>query len=275
MSHACTVCNYEPVPDGDGVECPHCHRLQYGRVCPHCGQNAPTMIRGLKVYCSGCNNVRGPLAGGMPLNIVGQPQKIGSTLTGVAGWALLIVSLLLAAALYGIGAWLFTVTVGLVAAALVGLVGGGAGALLLLGSRKLKSQGNTAVSHAREGAIFALAANRGGMLTATEVATALNIQVAEADAILTGMAREANRVGVEVDGAGVIHYVFNEVRVRGAANTSARPAGNVRVDPTQRGTPGVRVDAGTGAGAGADPVKTQVDREWQQMQERRRRAGDS
>ena len=49
MPHACYVCNYEPVPDGEGVECPHCHRLQYATMCPHCGQNAPTIVRGMKV----------------------------------------------------------------------------------------------------------------------------------------------------------------------------------------------------------------------------------
>src|SRR5579884_3506915 len=96
MAHPCYVCTFYPVPDGDGVECPHCHRLQYGNACPFCGQNSPTVIKGLRVVCGACGRERGPLSGGLPMNIAGKPSKVGGFLAGVFGWATVAGSSLLA-----------------------------------------------------------------------------------------------------------------------------------------------------------------------------------
>jgi hypothetical protein len=264
MAHPCYVCNFYPVPDGEGVECPHCHRLQYGTACPHCGQSAPTIIRGLKVYCSACNNVRGPLTSGVPLNVVGKPSQFGSAVTKVAGVGMLAAAFFVTLLLGALGLLIGTGSgVGmffLVLATLVALGGGTAGGLMLLGSKKLKESGEKAQRDAREGAIYALAGKRGGILTAHEVASALNLQLAEADAMLTGMAREGSRVGVEVDGQGVVHYVFHEAQRQFSAAAHAGGAIGADGAPT-----GVRVEV-SAPKTEQERIREQVDREFEQMQ---------
>lgn len=269
MAHACYVCNFYPVPDGDGVECPHCHRLQYGTRCPNCGQNAPTIIRGMRVYCSACNQPRGPLTSGVPLNVVGQPSRVGSSLSRFVGWSTLLGSLMLAVLLGLLFGVIGGATVGLVAAMVVALVGGGLSYALLRGGRKLQERSDLAQRAVREQAIYALAARRGGVLTASEVATALNLQVGEADAALTALANEAGRVSVEVDANGTVQYVFQpapprEPPTRVELAGGAEPTGvRVATDEAAAGTAG-----GTEPESEADRIKAQVDREFAQMQAR-------
>lgn len=258
MPHACYVCNFEPVPDGEGVECPHCHRLQYGKVCPFCGREAPTLIRGTMVYCSACNRVRGPLAAGMGPDEAGRPS---ASFARALGW-----SAILAGALFGMAAWflgglLDAGVIGFVLGLVVAAAGAVAGGLMLSGGRKLRQQEASSQALERERALFSLAAQRGGSLTATDVATALGIPVAEADALLTKLARGGTHVSVEVDGSGVVHYVFNEVRVASQSSSAGEPTG-------------VRVEAGAAPSrestAEGDSVKARVDREWERLQKGRR-----
>src|SRR5262245_24938801 len=154
MSHACYVCNYEPVPDGDGVECPHCHRLQYGNMCPHCGQNAPTIIRGTKVHCSACNAVRGPLAGGLPLNVVGSGGRVGGAIAGFLGWGTIAATVFAAVVVGLLLSWIGLPTAGLVAGGAIGALGLVIGMALLFGSRSLRRRGSDALAQAREQAVF-------------------------------------------------------------------------------------------------------------------------
>ncbi len=271
MSHACYVCNFEPVPDGDGAECPHCHRLQYGSVCARCGQPAPTIVRSFRVYCTACGSERGPLAlvDGKPINLIGTTSRLGGKVARWLGW-FAIVGGILAALVFGgigfslLGAGAFATIIAWLAmgAGLAGVIAAGAGTAMVLGGRRLGEHGDKALDHARESAIQALAANRGGLLTATDVSTALNIQHSDADAILTRMAKEGTRVGVEVDAQGVVNYVFKEVRALRAANSSG-----VRVDTASTG------DGTTTPKTPEENAKEKVDREFDQM--RRLRQGPS
>lgn len=265
MAHACYVCTFYPVPDGEGVECPHCHRLQYGTTCPRCGRNAPTLVKGFRVVCSACGAERGPLSSGMPANIAGQTSKIGGVLSRGLGWALLFVFILMFAV--GIaaltGPLLLKILLGIPAIAIALLAGGGSWAALR-GGKKLSEQGTAAQRAAREQALLAFAAHHGGVITASEAAAAMNVQLADADAMLTAMAREGSRVSVEIDPHGVVRYVFKD---------APRPP-----LPPEVATTGVRVDASPAAAASGLPnqeertreeIRDRVDREFEQMKKTR------
>lgn len=148
------------------------------------------------------------------LPLAGQGRRVGAVVSKVAGIGALVVTILLTT-LLGLLGWAFAsaalptlATVLGILTLLVGGTGSLAGALLLRGSKKLEAASEHAQRSARESALYAFAANRGGVITAAEAAAALNIQVAEADALLTELAREGRRVAVEVSAYGVVHYVF-------------------------------------------------------------------
>ena len=54
-------------------------------MCPHCGQAAPLVYRGVLAYCSACGQLRGPLTGGS-VNHAGSLSKAGGTVAKVFGW---------------------------------------------------------------------------------------------------------------------------------------------------------------------------------------------
>ena len=93
MPHPCQVCSYFPIPDGEGVACPHCHRLNYTPGCPYCHQDAPTISRGISVFCSACGRQRGSLSSGVPMNLAGKGSKVGSVVTSVASVVVLLVTI--------------------------------------------------------------------------------------------------------------------------------------------------------------------------------------
>jgi len=78
--------------------------------------------------------------------------------------------------------------------------------------------------------ILALAAQRQGVLTATDVAQALGGTLADADAALTGMA-DGSRVSVEVDDEGIVRYRFREMEA--AARAKVRVAAEAAAEPSQ------------------------------------------
>lgn len=269
MAHACYVCSFYPVPDGEGVECSHCHRLQYGNKCPHCGQNAPTRTRDFRVFCTACNRERGPLSGAgltMPISMVGKPSQIGGVASkiiggGVAGFTLLLVTLVTVLSVS------FSSTVLGALAVMLATIGGIASFLLFRGGKKLEQQGSKAQHDAREQALIAAARTRGGVLTAAEAAGVLDVQVGEADALLTAIAKEGARAHVEVDRDGVVKYVFHD-------------AAPVHVAPTTAPATGVRVDVDAPTMAGTAPVdhkeaaRQQVDREFEEIKKTRAARGD-
>lgn len=87
VMHNCTVCGAAMAP-GETV-CRHCGRAHYGPVCGACQQPAPTLVRGGKAICSACGATRGPLSG-VPLNMAGQAHRVGSVVTSVFAWAVVL-----------------------------------------------------------------------------------------------------------------------------------------------------------------------------------------
>ncbi|HEV8247009.1 MAG TPA: hypothetical protein VGP93_14630 [Polyangiaceae bacterium] len=178
--------------------------------CPHCRQNAPIVYRGVFAYCSACDKPRQPFSA-KSLNIAGKPSKIGGTVGKVMGYGVLLAGLLTAATLMLLFHFLnptsamgYAVGVPLAIASLV------LGFALLYGSRRLHRAGTDAEREARQQALYALAANWGGMLTAQGAARALNLSVAEVDAVLGDWVKSgSDHISLEVDEEGELFYLFS------------------------------------------------------------------
>jgi len=178
-------------------------------MCPHCRQNAPIIYRGVFAYCSACNAPRAPFSG-KALNLAGQPSKVGGTVASVFGTVVLVVGLAVGLGLmlmlqlifpayafgYAIGGFISFVTLAI-------------GLLLMFGGRKLKSSGDQAQKDAQMEAIYALAVNRGGAVTATDVGRSLNMHPKVADELLAAMTKTyPDHVSLEVDENGALFYQF-------------------------------------------------------------------
>jgi hypothetical protein len=216
-------------------------------MCPHCGKNAPIVHRGLTAYCTACGRPRPPLSG-KAVDLAGKPSQVGGVVAGVLGWMVLLgggfVALLLALLL----AWIFPASLAPWAVGLpIGLLSFTVGLLLLLGGRKLRKSGTEAERAARTQALFSFAANRGGVITARDAASALDMPAEDADALLTELAKtRSDEVGVEIGERGEILYVFPGI----AGTPRARfPA------------PGVRIDAGAAGGSRAAEAEAEAEDE--------------
>ena len=64
-------------------------------MCPHCGQNAPLVYKGVSAFCSACGEPRIPFTANA-VNLKGKPAKIGGALAAVAGWVILFGTLVAA-----------------------------------------------------------------------------------------------------------------------------------------------------------------------------------
>ena len=169
-------------------------------VCPNCRSNAPIVYRGVMAYCTSCGAQRLPLVA-KSTNHAGKPRIIGGALTRVAGWVVLFGGLALGLALLGILQAIFPAgfagfAVGgpiMVIAAVLGMV-------LLRGGRSLETTGIEQQRETRTAAVFSLADNHGGKVTAAEVAAVLSVSATEADELLTALAKtRPDHVVLEVD----------------------------------------------------------------------------
>jgi hypothetical protein len=87
--------------------------------------------------------------------------------------------------------------------------------LLLFTGRRLGRSGADAERQARVEAIYALAVHRGGTLTATDAARALQLEPVRADALLADLAKtEPEHVALELDSEGQMFYVFSHAGTR-------------------------------------------------------------
>ncbi|MEO7113994.1 MAG: hypothetical protein ABI183_26375 [Polyangiaceae bacterium] len=196
-------------------------------MCPHCRKNAPIVYRGVVAYCTACGQPRAPLTD-RSVNMAGQPSKVGGTVANVFGWMMIaggLITALLIGALFqailpaGIFGWILGIVIGVVSI--------GIGGSFVYGGKSLKKSGTSVEKDTRERAIFALAQNRGGVLTAFDVAAALGMSAADADAMLTDYAKtDSDRVRLEVDDAGAITYVFPQHGWMGPRIASADVAGS-------------------------------------------------
>jgi hypothetical protein len=173
------------------------------------------VIRGLDAHCTACGRRRSPFSGAA-VNVAGRPTRFGGSVARVAGWMTLAFGLSVALVLGLVLQALFPAGfVGFAVGGVIGLITIFVGVLLLVGARKLHASGDSAERDTRAKAIFALAAHRGGVITARDAAAALRMPVDQADALLTSLAKEeSERVTLELDDNGGIYYRFPESIVR-------------------------------------------------------------
>jgi hypothetical protein len=247
------------------------------RMCPHCRTDAPLVYRGVQAYCSACGRPRSVLSGAS-LTHAGKPARIGGAVVQVFGWAALVLGLFVALLLGGVVAaagaltGLFTATAGWVVGGLVALLTVIVFWALRRGGKKLEQHGDETLEQRREQALFALAANHGGVLQAEQVARSLEVPVEQAQELLTRLAKERqNEVGLEVGEQGELFYTFTRYldpsRLPGAdvwgpaARERVRIAEPVRIDASGAVRPAepVRIDGAraadpTGLGAVDEPL---------------------
>jgi hypothetical protein len=192
-------------------------------VCPRCGQQAPIVYRGVVPYCTACGALRGPLTG-PSVNLAGRPSSVGGTFASVLGWLVLVIGGSIALGVGGLLAALGLWQVGLAIALPIAVVVLVLGVVLVKSGRSLTTSGLQKAQATRDQALLAMAAHKGSV-TAEEAGRALGIPTADADAMLTDLAkRDPERVGVDVDDEGVVWY-----RV---APAPGQPLPRFRVDPS-------------------------------------------
>jgi hypothetical protein len=174
-------------------------------MCPYCGRDAPIVYRGALPFCTACGRPRIPLSS-PSINLAGKTSRLGGVVATIAGAVVLLVGLSIALGLGLLLNAIFTPAVGLAVALPIALVVLVVGVVLLGGGHSLRRSGAARERTTREQAMLALVAHRGGV-TAVDAARALGVGVAEADAMLTALAkRDAEGVSVEVDDQGTVWY---------------------------------------------------------------------
>jgi hypothetical protein len=184
-------------------------------MCPHCGQNAPVVYRGVAAYCTACGRPRVPLTG-EALHLVGQPSRVGSVFARAFGWIVIGAGLSIALGIGAVASFLQWPLVVFAVAAPVAVVSLITGGLLLRGGKHLDRQGAAAEKNAHARAVLALAAQRGGTLTAQDVSAALNVTPEAAEEILQSLAKEQyEKLAVDVDPNGTLVYrLLDPTRLR-------------------------------------------------------------
>jgi len=193
-------------------------------ICPNCRQDAPTVVRGVRAYCTACGAPRS-LIEDTPVNVAGQPSKIGGGVASVAGLSVLVLGLLFSTALGGL-IYILSPMAGFIVGGFLAAVCLFVATILLWGGRELRRSGSERERTAQEQAIFAIARQRGGSITAAELARALSLPEADADAILTSLAKRPDgRVTLEFDDNGALRYDVHEMgrRVRVAERKRVAP----------------------------------------------------
>jgi hypothetical protein len=177
--------------------------------CPYCRKNAPIVYRGMMAYCTACGQPRLPFAASA-VNLAGQPSKVGGEVARILGWVVLAVGLLVALMFGALLQAIFPAGVaGFVIGGVIAFAAILLGTVLVRGGKTLHTSGDEKERATRTQAVFALAANRGGVLSALDVAQALSLTLPVADALLTKLAKEdSDRVKLEVDDNGAITFVF-------------------------------------------------------------------
>jgi hypothetical protein len=223
-------------------------------MCPFCKRDAPIVYRGAIPHCTACGALRLPLSE-PAVNLAGKPAKLGGAVASVFGWLALLVGL---SSALGVGLLLYALTttaVALAVASPVALVTLVIGFFLVRGGRSMSRAGADVERSTHEQALLALAAHRGAV-TAAHAAEALGLPVAEADALLTELAkRQPDRITLDIDEQGTVWYralgappaVDPRVRVDESVPLPSPPA---RVDAsTAEPTEGEEVDVDESSGS--------------------------
>ena len=205
-------------------------------ICPSCRQDAPTIVRGVRAFCTACGAPR-PLLGSNAVNVAGKPMKVGGGIASVMGWVVLVggafFSILIGALfnmLWAIAGSAAAGTIGLMVGGFFGVVTLIVALSLLFGGRKLSKTGDGDRRKVLEQGIFALAGRQRGSVTPRDVARQLAITDEEAEVLLTDLVRKGdNRVTLDVDDDGTLRYTVPELLPP------------VRIDPGASSSPMVRV----------------------------------
>lgn len=194
-------------------------------MCPHCGQAAPLVYRGVLAHCSACGQLRGPLTG-RSVTHAGQVSKAGGVVAKIFAWMALAFGASFAL-FFGalLGWWIVAAVVGIIAFTVFGL--------LMWGGRSLHASGQKSEVDTKSSAVYALAASRRGELRAVDLVQSLNIGQAEAELLLETLSkRHPDDVTLEVDDQGGLYYVFARFRQRVDASAAhGGPKSSSVVDP--------------------------------------------
>lgn len=181
------------------------------KSCPHCGQSAPILNRGVLSYCTACGQPRVPFSA-TSVTLAGQPSKFGGTLAAVVGWIVMGVGAMIALT---IGLILQLIFPGALAAwglaGMIAVVSIGLGLALLLSGRSLRRMGTRTAQQVHDQAVFALAAHKGGIVTAKDLSLAIGGTVEASDAMLTDMTKRSDLIVLEVDNEGHLFYRFPQI----------------------------------------------------------------
>jgi hypothetical protein len=210
-------------------------------ICPVCGQEAPIVYKGVVPHCTACGAVRAPLSSAS-VNLAGKTTRVGSTFATVFGWLVLVFGLSTALGMgLLLGAVLGWTTLALALGLPIGLFSLVVGVVLVRSGGALARSATRTENETMRQGLLAMAAHRGAV-TARDAAQALNIGVADADAMLTALAKsDPDRVAVDVDDQGNVWY-----------RVAARAGEPIPGIPRVRVGDGPRVEVGADAANGGD-----------------------
>lgn len=239
---SCPTCG-TAVPAG-ATRCPGCGRV-FGEAnrCPHCNAIAAVRRKGAGYVCVACGGERELGPGTTVLGDEGPSRVEQLTVDGVDPASRALARLvrfggvLLVAAAAVAGAVAFAVPGAPVAVMMVAAAALGIGGVTAMSqASRVESRARERRRRALERRVLGLAEAHGGELTATLAAKELHLGLTEADAVLTAMADGA-RVAVEVDGDGIVHYVFRELRAAGPrvrVDASAADGDDIEAEAAER-----------------------------------------
>lgn len=197
-------------------------------LCPNCKQEAPIIYRGLNAFCTACGQPRSVLSTGS-VTMAGQTAKVGGVVVRTLAYVVLATGTafsLLMGMLFSLASSTAGLTAGLVFGALTLLIS----LPMMFGGKKLEKSGADEQSAKRAQAVFALAANRGGILRPADVAGSLQITLQQADDFLTNLAKtRSDEIDVDVTEHGEVVYKFPRLFVVGGSQWSGATS-KVRVE---------------------------------------------
>jgi hypothetical protein len=155
---------------------------------------------------------------------------VGGTIARVLGWLVLAGGLFVGLLFLAFFQWLLpTGIVGYLFGGFFAILGVVVSTLLLKGGGKLHEAGVKKERDAKHGALYALAARHGGVVTAEAAAQALATSVDDADQRLTELVKEGSDVRLEVDDDGRLLYLFGVATPPRRVRIDAGPSGGRRV----------------------------------------------
>src|SRR5580704_9482468 len=105
--------------------------------CPHCHEDVPPILHGMRAYCSVCGGELPMAAVPGAVNVTGSPARVGATVAAALGWMVLLGGLLVALVLGGLVS-LVSSQAGLFLGGAVGGVSLIVWLALILGGKKLR-----------------------------------------------------------------------------------------------------------------------------------------